>query len=237
MPDPSVLLREELKLLEAALARSGAALGLPLRLLALARSLDDATWASLHAELCPTGAVLSYDIAAHHMRRRLQVEIDRAKLCNVPLTLAVLQRDATEGNNTSAAQLCSIATESLRSFDRLCILDGGRVLVALSGTGLGTAERLIGGVLRRIRQELATAEGGAESLSLCSAGLVGYGGCVEITPEELITRAEIALDQARLRGGNRLEVGAPVDVLAAPKSTLVHANEKHFLFTGKRMPD
>jgi len=235
MPDPSVLLREELKLLESALARSGAATGLPLRLLALARSLDDASWACLHAELCPTGESLSYEIAAHHMRHRLQVEIDRAKLCSVPLTVAVLQQDATEGDNASAAKLCSIACENLRSFDRLCIQDGGRVLVALAGTGLGTAERLIGGVLRHIRQVLSTDDG--ESLCLCSAGLVGYGGCVEISPEELITRAETALDQARQRGGNRLEVGPPVDVLAAPRSTLVHANEKHFLFTGKRMPE
>ncbi len=261
MADPVGLLRQEFRLLEAALASGGDAQSQVLRLLALARLVDEASWTELAAELAAKFAAersLSKlaphaDIVQQLINRRLAAEIDRAKHCNTPLTLAVIQMDvvvqmdsvvqmdtvvqAPPSAAEPAQRLCAIAGELLRSFDLAVPLEAGRVLVVLSGTGLGAAERLIGGILRRVRQPQDAGQVAEEALCLCSAGLIGYGGCVEITPDELVARAEAALQQARDRGGNRLEVGAPVDVLAAPRETLVHANEKHFLFTGKRMPE
>lgn len=252
MADPVGLLRQEFRLLEAALVSGGDAQSQVLRLLALARIVDEASWAELAAELAAKfaaernlGELAPHaDIVQQLINRRLAAEIDRAKHCNTPLTLAVIQMDAAvqlSADSNSAAEpaqrLCALAGELLRSFDLAVPLESGRVLVVLSGTGLAAAERLIGGILRRVRQPQDAEQVVDEALCLCSAGLIGYGGCVEITPDELVARAEAALQQARDRGGNRLEVGAPVDVLAAPRETLVHANEKHFLFTGKRMPE
>lgn len=244
MADPVGLLRQEFRLLEAALASGGDAQSQVLRLLALARMVDEASWTELAAELSPRELTPHADIVQQLINRRLAAEIDRAKHCNTPLTLAVVQMDALaqpDGESRAAAEpahrLCAIANELLRSFDLAVPLEAGRVLVVLSGTGLAAAERLIGGILRRVRQPQGADQVADEALCLCSAGLIGYGGCVEISPDELVARAEAALQQARDRGGNRLEVGAPVDVLAAPRETLVHANEKHFLFTGKRMPE
>jgi len=89
---------------------------------------------------------------------------------------------------------------------------------------------MVGAILRRIRAQ-------APAPLPCSAGLAGYGGSVELSPDEFLASAAKALANARSLGGNRLEVAAPVDVCLASRDTLVHAGEKHFLFTGKRAGD
>jgi GGDEF domain-containing protein len=237
MADPATLLREELRLLKAARSGGGDVVNQALRLVVLARTLDDISWALVQDEFESDKSQPLTALGLDMAHRRLLAEIDRARHCSVPLTLAVLQLDAQDTEDVHGATLCAVAGEMLRSFDLVAQLDGGRVLVAFSGTSLTAAERLVGGILRKIRQTLAEGREDAETACLCSAGLVGFGGCLDITPRQLIERAEHALDLARERGGNRLEVGAPIDVLAAPRETLVHACEKHFLFTGKRMPE
>lgn len=153
-------------------------------------------------------------------------EMDRARHCQLPVALALLLPEDRETLDMVLEQ----AREQLRSFDHASLLDDGRVGVVLSVTPLASGERLLATMLRRIRQM-------AESDAVCSAGLVGYGGCAELTPEALLRRAEQALAKARSLGGNRLEVAPSADVELASRETLVRASEKHFLFTGRKLPD
>lgn len=174
----------------------------------------------------------------------LRTEIERSRSCDVPLALALIQPDAlaSEAGLLPAMlnDLLELVQGLTRSFDHAALLGGTRLALVFSGASLNEAERMVGAILRRIRthaagQGVPGAETGASLL--CSAGLAGYGGCVELTPEEFLASADKALCKARGLGGNRLEVAAPVDVCLASRDTLVHAGEKHFLFTGKKAGD
>jgi hypothetical protein len=156
----------------------------------------------------------------------LSREMDRARLCQLPVALALLHPEDAGHLELVLGQ----AREHARSFDHACIVAAQRVALVLSVTPLASGERMLGSILRRIRQL-------AEADAVCSAGLVGYGGCAELPPEALLIRAEQALAKARCLGGNRLEVAPSADVELASRETLVRASEKHFLFTGKRMPE
>ena len=185
-------------------------------------------------------------------RAFLRVEIERSRACSVPLALALIQPDilppdrlppnmAQPGTARPDAallqRLLELAQSLKRGFDHAAVLEGGRLALVFSGASLSEAERMVGGILRRIRAQTPGNGPQAGPSLLCSAGLAGYGGCVELTPNELIASAAAALDKARSLGGNRLEVAAPVDVCLASRDTLVHASEKHFLFTGRRSGD
>ncbi|PKN09527.1 MAG: hypothetical protein CVU73_00800 [Deltaproteobacteria bacterium HGW-Deltaproteobacteria-8] len=175
------------------------------------------------------------------LRAFLRTEIERSRACNVPLALALIQPDSSQADVSQPETallhgLLELAQDLKRSFDHAALLGGKRLALVFSGASLNEAERMVGAILRRIRAQGASASPTTTSL-LCSAGLAGYGGCVELTPDELIASAELALADARNLGGNRLEVAAPVDVCLASRDTLVHANEKHFLFTGKKVGD
>lgn len=198
---------------------------------------------------------LAVGSARHDLRAFLRTEIERSRACDVPLALALIQPDALqpEALQANAQQpgwpqpesgllhaLLDLVQGLKRSFDHAALLGGERLALVFSGASLYEAERMVGAILRRIRTRAAD-QGGLRAdcgaacgaSLLCSAGLAGYGGCVELTPDEFIASADRALAKARGLGGNRLEVAAPVDVCLASRDTLVHAGEKHFLFTGK----
>lgn len=158
--------------------------------------------------------------------RFLACEMDRARHCQQPLALALVEPEAPGALDT----VFELARAQLRSFDHAARLSPGPVAVVLSGTPLASAERQLGAMLRRIRQV-------SEPNLVCSAGLVGYGGLVELAPRALLARAEAALAEARRLGGNRLEVAPSADAVLASRESLVRASEKHFLFTGKKLTE
>lgn len=153
-------------------------------------------------------------------------EMDRARHCQQPLALALIAPDSAEALET----IFELTLAQLRSFDMATRLKRGAIAVALSGMPLASAERQLGGLLRRMRQAMAPT-------LVCSAGLVGYGGLVELDPQGLLDRADQALCDARRLGGNRLEVAPSADAQLASRESLVRASEKHFLFTGKKLPE
>jgi len=163
------------------------------------------------------------DALLHHF---LVCEMERARLCQQPLALALIEPE----DGDSLDQVFDLTRAQLRRFDHVTRFSTGSVAVVLSGTPLAAAERLLGAMLRRIRQV-------SDPGLVCSAGLVGYGGLVELKTNALVERAEEALAEARRMGGNRLEVAPSADAVLASRETLVRASEKHFLFTGKKLPE
>jgi len=166
------------------------------------------------------------DSDTDQLRRFLLREMDRARQCQLPLALAFIKPDSSKAADT----VLDLVRAQLRSFDHASRLEDGSLAVVLSATPLAAAERLLGAMLRRIRQV-------CEPTLVCSAGLIGYGGLAQLTVESLIERAERALEDAERRGGNRLEVAPSADAVLASRETLVRASEKHFLFTGRRLPE
>jgi len=166
----------------------------------------------------------AYHDAALH--RFLLCEMERARLCQLPLALALVEPEAADATD----MVFELAQAQLRLFDHASVLREGPIAIVLSGTPLAAAERLLGAMLRRIRQV-------SEPGLVCSAGLVGYGGLVTLDSTALMERAFAAIADARRLGGNRLEVAPSADAVLASRESLVHAGEKHFLFTGKKLPD
>jgi len=160
------------------------------------------------------------------LRRFLLCEMERARLCQQPLALALIE----PGSGDAAEAVFELVRAQLRSFDHVSRLPGGVIAVVLSGMPLAAAERSIGAMLRRIRQV-------CDPALTCSAGLIGYGGLAQLTQDALIQSADKALEDARRLGGNRLEVAPSADAALASRETLVRASEKHFLFTGRKLPE
>ncbi|MDP2847996.1 MAG: GGDEF domain-containing protein [Humidesulfovibrio sp.] len=188
--------------------------------LELKQQLDLDAWSA-----APPDAVPAVSSEAR-LKRFLTREMDRARLCQLPLALALVEPEHTDISDT----VFDLARAQLRSFDHAACLDSGIIAVVLSGTPLASAERLLGAMLRRIRQV-------CEPSLVCSAGLVGYGGLMQLTAEALLACANDTLEGARRMGGNRLEVAPSADAVLASRETLVRASEKHFLFTGRKLPE
>jgi len=189
-------------------------------------------WRKLQRELeldawhVTTPEVLDSNTSQGQLRRFLLCEMDRAKQCQLPLALALIKPDSRAASD----MVFDLIRAQLRSFDHASLLDDGSIAVVLSATPLAAAERLLGAMLRRIRQV-------CDPALICSAGLIGYGGLAQLTVEALIESVEKALEDASRLGGNRLEVAPSADAALASRETLVRASEKHFLFTGRKLPE
>lgn len=204
-------------------------------LLRVVDGLDAAAWERLRAEhglnawrAAPADTLsdLLADDAEARLVRFLRREMERARLCQQPLALAFVEPDSAE----LLDEIHTLAAAQLRLIDHAERLGAARLAVVLSGTPLAAAERLLATMLRRIRQV-------SEPTLVCSAGLVGYGGLAALNVGDLMDRAAQALAEARRLGGNRLEVAPSADAELASRETLVRASEKHFLFTGKKLPE
>lgn len=154
----------------------------------------------------------------------LRVEMERTRSCQHPLALAFIRPE------TGVESVLNLVRTHLRCFDHVSLFDERTIAICLTATPLVAAERVVGALLRRIRQGFGPDQ-------LCSAGLVGYGGLARIDTGELLDTAHRALHEAARLGGNRLEVAPSADAALASRETLVRASEKHFLFTGKQLPD
>jgi hypothetical protein len=204
----------------------------PFCLCRIVNELSTEAWRQLKHELeldawhVTTPEVLDSGTSLGQLRRFLLCEMDRARQCHLPLALAFIRPDSSE----AADSVFDLVRAQVRSFDHASRQEDGSISVVLSATPLAAAERLMGAMLRRIRQI-------SEPTLTCSAGLIGYGGLAQLTAEALIERADKALEDARRLGGNRLEVAPCADAALASRETLVRASEKHFLFTGKKPPE
>jgi len=197
------------------------------------KGLSPDVWQGLKRELALDAWSLAAPetFAAHAdgnatLRRFLFCEMDRARQCQQPLALALIE----PGTAHAEEDVFELVQAQLRTFDHISRLPGGVIAVVLSGTPLASAERSIGAMLRRIRQV-------CDPTLTCSAGLIGYGGLAQLTEDALIQSADKALEDARRLGGNRLEVAPSADAVLASRETLVRASEKHFLFTGRKLPE
>ncbi len=232
-------LARELARIEAVCDRDdGGASGDPLCLLRVVEGLAPETWRRIQRELALSdwraatpaelarGGGISPLTGDGLFRELMLEEMSRTRACRQPFALALVEPDPAASLTTVRA----LVQAQIRRFDRVVPLRGGSLGVLLSASPLDAAERVMASMLRRIRQV-------SEPGIVCSAGLIGYGGLAEVGPDALLDRARQALDEARRLGGNRLEVAPSADAVLASRATLVRACEKHFLFTGKKLPE
>lgn len=124
--------------------------------------------------------------------------------------------------------------ESTRRYDLAARFGGEEFALIMAGTGLVKAQRMLGRFLKDFKEVKFDDPEGQETFSVtCSVGLTCFKGSADITDKELIELADGALYEAKSSGKDQVKVSKLPFVDNVPNDTLVHANEKQFLFGGK----
>ena len=175
--------------------------------------------------------------------RILDIEIERSKRARTPLSLAIFDLDDfkrvndTYGHQKGDEVLSTFARHlkaTTRRYDLAARFGGEEFSLIMAGSGLVKAQRLLSRLLNEFKQiEFTTQDGDGTFHVTCSVGLTCYKGSVNITDKELIELADGALYEAKAAGKDQVKVSRLAFADNVPNETLVHANEKQFLFGGK----
>lgn len=175
--------------------------------------------------------------------RVLDMEMERSKRASTPLSLAIFDLDDFKRINDTyghpkgdevLVQFADKLKESTRRYDLAARFGGEEFALIMAGTGLVKAQRMLGRFLKDFKEVKFDDPEGQETFSVtCSVGLTCFKGSADITDKELIELADGALYEAKSSGKDQVKVSKLPFVDNVPNDTLVHANEKQFLFGGK----
>jgi len=120
-----------------------------------------------------------------------------------------------------------------RAYDLAARIGGEEFALVLPGSGLAQAESTLERILQEIRQRKVLCDGVDEPVGVtCSAGVVCTKGRASVSLEQFVDMADKALYEAKRQGKDRLAKAPIPDLFDPSRATLVHAQEKKFLFTG-----
>ncbi len=175
--------------------------------------------------------------------RTLDIEIERSKRINIPLSLAIFDLDDFKSVNDTyghpkgdevLATFAKLLKETTRRYDLAVRYGGEEFALLMAGSSLQRAQRLLNRLLKDFRKIKFTSPDDKTHFNVtCSAGLTYYKGTEDIDSEALIKLADDALYEAKALGKNRIKVSPLPFVDNIPNETLVQAHEKQFLFGGK----
>jgi diguanylate cyclase (GGDEF)-like protein len=175
--------------------------------------------------------------------RILDIEIERSKRARTPLSLAIFDLDNFKNVNDSyghpkgdevLAGFARKLQETTRRYDLAARFGGEEFALIMAGSGVVKAQRLLTRFLNEFKQiEFKTSDGNGTFNVTCSVGLTCYKGSIDISVKELLELADDALYDAKDSGKDQVKVSKLPFVDNVSKETLVHANEKQFLFGGK----
>lgn len=175
--------------------------------------------------------------------RVLDVEIERSKRARTPLSLAIFDLDDfkrindTYGHPTGDEVLVAFATklkETTRRYDLAARFGGEEFALIMAGSGVVKAQRLLQRLLDDFRHTpFRDPAGGSDFSATCSVGLTCFKGTMDIEAADLVRLADEALYEAKGAGKDQVRVSRLPFADNVPSDTLVHANEKQFLFGGK----
>lgn len=174
--------------------------------------------------------------------RILDQEIERTRRSKTPLTLAILDLDNFKKINDTWGHLkgdevlidfADLLSRNSRRYDLVARIGGEEFAIILSGVGMVKAKQLLERLLAQVRGMTFAKPGSDETFSVtCSAGMSCFKGMVDVEMHELINKADKALYDAKKSGKDQVCSADILDFESVTKETLVHANEKKFLFTG-----
>lgn len=169
----------------------------------------------------------------------MAMEVERSSRFKTPLTLCIMDLDNFKAVNDTYGHPCgdtvikamaSILLDEMRMIDTAARIGGEEFALLLPGTGLTRAMVL----LRRIQAIVRETEIPCEAATLrmtMSMGVASYRGKLAPDPVKLMAEADKALYQAKRDGKNRIEAAPILDLVHAEEPSLVHQNEKRFLFS------
>jgi diguanylate cyclase (GGDEF)-like protein len=147
------------------------------------------------------------------LRRQLPSEIDRSRIYNIPLSLAMFDIDDFKMINDTyghvigdvlLSELCGTVRETVRPPDTLARFGGDEFAVVLPHSDLYGARAVADRILHRARAlRILAADGVTEVRCTVSLGIATYVG-PSMTAAELIQRADERLYESKRLGKNRV---------------------------------
>jgi len=175
--------------------------------------------------------------------RTLDIEMERSKRAKTPLSLAIFDLDNFKSINDTyghpkgdevLACFAKTLEGTTRRYDLAARYGGEEFALVMAGSGVVKAQRLLNRLLKEFRQiEFDKPDATGTFSVTCSVGLTCFKGMGDLNAEELLKLADDALYEAKTSGKDQVKVSRLPFVDAVPNDTLVHANEKQFLFGGK----
>lgn len=199
------------------------------------RTLQDLVFLSEHDPLTKLYNRGAFD-------RILAAELVRATRAGQSLALVLLDLDDFKSINDTYGHPCgdrvletigSLLASEKRSYDYAARVGGEEFALILPSVGLVRAEMVISRLVEAARSLTIRCDGVETPIRITlSAGLAITKGKMRMAPEKLYALADAALYQAKAAGKDRVMVAPIADLTGPPEKTLVHADEKRFLFTG-----
>ncbi len=173
--------------------------------------------------------------------RHLELELQRAKRDGAQFSLAVIDLDNfkrindTHGHpcgDTVLKGLADVMRRQSRAYDMAARIGGEEFALILPGSGMHTATVAVRRLLAEFRESCFGCMNGEAVNATFSAGLTTYRKPSKAGAPELLAMADRALYQAKDKGKNTIVTAPLPDVAFAHKATMVHSDEKKFLFSG-----
>ncbi|MFW5487605.1 MAG: GGDEF domain-containing protein [Desulfovibrio sp.] len=173
--------------------------------------------------------------------RTLDMEMERARRNKTPLCLILFDLDNFKKVNDTYGHPCGdkvltsfaeLLMAHKRRYDMAARIGGEEFALILSGVSQVKAQGIVERLLGTLRETTICCKEHTLSIT-SSAGLSSYKGKVTLSAKELFELTDKALYEAKNTGKDKV-VNAPLPdmVVPEPDKTLVHSNEKQFLFSG-----
>jgi diguanylate cyclase (GGDEF)-like protein len=173
--------------------------------------------------------------------RHLELELQRAKRDGAQFSLAIIDLDNFKRINDTHGHPCGddilkglaeVMRRQSRSYDMAARIGGEEFALILPGSGMHTATVAVRRILTEFRELCFGCMNGEAVNTTFSAGLTTYRKPGKAGAPELLAMADRALYQAKDKGKNTVVTAPLPEVAFAHKATMVHSDEKKFLFSG-----
>lgn len=172
--------------------------------------------------------------------RSFEIELQRRERYNADLSVVSLDIDHfkvvndTWGHAVGDEVLKELGKKlitSKRIYDIAARIGGEEFAMLLPGSGAHRAQFIVQRILNDFRETPFIAPDGTQFNVTFSAGITSVKGSKTTKIDEILNIADKALYQAKNSGRNKIVVIPPIKEIVDKKS-MVHSDEKHFLFTG-----
>ncbi len=169
----------------------------------------------------------------------MAMEVERASRFKTPLTLCIMDLDNFKAVNDTYGHPCgdavikamaSILLDEMRMIDTAARIGGEEFALLLPGTGQARALALLQRIQSIVRDKEIECETARLRITV-SMGVASYRGKLAPDPVKLLAEADKALYRAKRSGKNRIEAAPILDLVHGEEQSLVHQNEKRFLFS------
>ena len=172
--------------------------------------------------------------------RNLEVEIQRRERYNADLSVASIDLDRFKNVNDTYGHIVGDEVlrrlgehllSSKRPYDTAARMGGEEFALLLPGASSMRANAIVQRILSEFREIPFCAPNGETFYVTFSAGIISIKDGISHDLEKILEAADKAMYMAKNSGRNRI-VSALLSNEDMEKKSMVHSNEKHFLFTG-----